>query len=325
MEAFKTNMNPDAINAQLAEQSEKKGFQSTFDVKNYLNVRLEGNETSKKLTIRLLPSSPENSTPFEKVYMHTIRVNKEVAASGWKTFVCPTHNHMGTSCPFCDVSEQAKIARMSTNNEQEKENYKNVESLNRVREMWIARCIERGHEEDGVKFWLIANTKDSPYAKIMAIWKNRWDKAQEKGKVNDIFSLNDGRDIDITITKKDGKNVFSIDVDDESTPLTDNYELGMSWINDTKKWSDVYKVKPVDYMEVIVAGGVPKYSKEKNGYVDAETEKQEAEAKAKAEFAANFTTPPVDYSKNIQPQSIEVTSYAAVNNATSDEVDDLPF
>jgi len=320
MATFKTNMNPDAVNAQILEGNKEKTYSTTFDVKNYLNVRLDANEQKKKLTIRLLPSSPESTTPFEKVYMHTIRVNKDVSASGWKTFVCPTHNHMGTSCPFCDVSEQAKKAKNSTNNELEKENYKNIESMNRVREMWIARCIERGHEEDGVKFWLISNAKDSPYAKIMAAWQNRWDKAKEKGQVNDIFDLNTGRDIDVTITKNDGKNVFSIDVDDERKPLTEDYELGMSWINDQKKWSDVYKVKPVEYMEVIVNGGVPMYSKDKGAYVSAEELKEEA----RKIVESNITEKPVDYAHNIVPQTATVTTSTETDDPITN-VDDLPF
>lgn len=321
MATFKTNMNPEAVNAQILEGNKEKTYSTTFDVKNYLNVRLDGNEQKKKLTIRLLPSSPESPTPFEKVYMHTIRVNKDVSASGWKTFVCPTHNHMGTSCPFCDVSEQAKRAKNSTNNESEKENYKNVESMNRVREMWIARCIERGHEEDGVKFWLIANSKDSPYAKIMSVWQNRWDKAKENGEINDIFDLNTGRDIDVTITKqKDGKNTFSIDVDDKSKPLTEDYELGMSWINDQKKWTDVYKVKPIEYMEVIVNGGVPMYSKDKGIYVDSEELKEEA----KRIVESNITAKPVDYAHNIVPQTATVSVPTASDDAITN-VDDLPF
>lgn len=291
MSNFNSNISSDAILKQLEEKAQEQQKKETvaFDPKNYLNVRLAPNEMEKTLTIRLLPSTSESDTPFTKVHMHSIKVNKEIQESGWKTFVCPTNNHMGDECPFCSMSAEAyKLMKLATN-PSEKNKYKEISTINRVKTMWVVRCIERGHEQEGVKFWLIPDSKDGAYAKIMALWTARWKKGQEKGVVNNIFDLNNGKDIDVTVKRSsDGKSVFSVVDSDERTPLTTDYEQGLSWINDTKKWSDVYKVKPFEYMEIIACGGVPVFDKEKNKYVDkndalAENEEEQRLAESNAD------------------------------------------
>lgn len=300
MSNFNSNISSEAILKQLEEkaQAQQKKETVAFDPKNYLNVRLAPNEMEKTLTIRLLPSTAESDTPFTKVHMHSIKVNKEIQESGWKTFVCPTNNHMGDECPFCSMSTEAyKLMKLATN-PSEKNKYKEISTINRVKTMWVVRCIERGHEQEGVKFWLIPDSKDGAYAKIMALWTARWKKGQEKGVINNIFDLNNGKDIDVTVKRSsDGKSVFSVVDSDERTPLTNDFEQGLSWINDSKKWSDVYKVKPFEYMEIIACGGVPVFDKEKNKYVDkndalAEKEEEQRLSESNAEeIPAEFASP----------------------------------
>ena len=149
---FSINVDADAVMAQY--EAEQKVFtpkKTQFNEKNYLQARLSDKETTKTLVIRLLPFSPQEKTPFKKVFMHTVKVNKEVAPNGWKTFVCPTHNKkdgevMGDSCPFCETSAKARELKSNSLDESTKKRYGDIEFLNRVKEMWIVRCIERGHE-----------------------------------------------------------------------------------------------------------------------------------------------------------------------------------
>lgn len=324
MSNFNTNITVDDVKRQLELENQKKVFTNVtaFDPKNYLNTRLGTNETSKTLTIRLLPPSAQGGIPFTKVHMHTIKVNKEISESGWKTFVCPIHNGMGDDCPFCALADSAKTAMKETANEREKEKYKEIANLNRAKEMWVVRCVQRGHEEDGVKFWLIPNSKDGAYAKIMNVWQTRWNKGVERGVENNIFDLNNGKDLDVTITKSaDGKNVVSVVDSDERTPLTTDYELGMKWLNDSKKWSDVYRVKPFEYMKIVCCGGVPVFSKEKNCYVDKNEELAEKEAEAES----NLTEQKVDYSKMPQPQEYNFMGQPFNSNNEPQEDEDLPF
>ena len=60
----------------VTEQYEKENStpinkkKTEFDPKNYLQARLGQGETTKSLTIRLLPFSPEGGSPFKKVFIH---------------------------------------------------------------------------------------------------------------------------------------------------------------------------------------------------------------------------------------------------------------
>ena len=46
----------------------------------------------------------------------------------------------------------------------------------------------------------------------------------------------------------------------------DNDELN-AWVNDSKKWSDVFAVKPYDYLKIILDGQVPFYDKNMQRWV----------------------------------------------------------
>lgn len=278
-------------------ESEKVAPQkkTKFDTKNYLQARLGENENSKSLTIRLLPFSPEGGYVFQEVHMHTVKVNKDVSSSGWKTFVCPTHNKnekgelFGDKCPFCEISAKAKELKMKSLDDVTKKQYGEIEFLNHERKMWVVRCIERGHEEDGVKFWLFnSSTKgDGPYDKIYNLAKQRL--GEDKF---DILDLNNGKDLVLTLTRGE-KGKTSIQIIDKSlpTPLSEDVEEGKKWLNDPKKWSDVYTVKPYDYMSIIADKGVPYYDKSKGKYVSKEEyDKSVEETKAATQAEAEKNT-----------------------------------
>lgn len=320
MSNFNVNINVEDVLSQRERETTKKA-QNTFSIKNYLQARLADNEDSKEITIRLLPFTPDGGSPFHKIFTHQVKVNKEVSPSGWKRFPCPVHNHMGDACPFCETAAQAKVFKKNATTESEKKKFEEVEFANYAKAAWLVRCIERGHEEDGVKYWLFSDSKqkDGIYDKIYAIFKKRL----EKGK--NIFDVNEGKDLCLTLNKDSmGKTRITVTDDDEWTPITTDFELGSSWINDTKTWTDVYTFKPYDYMSIIVQGGVPVYSKEEQKYVD----KKEYEAKEKADIDANLSRATVDLS-----QPVTVTG-AVIENMTvtkqeqpivTDDDDDLPF
>ena len=327
MSTFNVNIPVDAIVAQHEQQNVKR-TQNTFNVKNYLQARLGDNEDYKEMTIRLLPFNEKSLSPFYKVHMHQVKVNKEVSPSGWKRFPCPVKNNLGDKCPFCETAAQSRELKKTATLEATRKTYEEIEMANYPNNMWIVRCIERGHEEDGVKFWLFSDSKkkDGVYDKIYEIFKKR----KEKGK--NIFDLNEGKDIFLTLTKDSmGKTVIKITDDDEYTPLTTNYEQGVAWINDSKKWTDVYTVKPYEYMSIVVQGGVPVYSQEKNCYVD----KHENEQAQKQEIERNLTSQTVDMSKGFVVEDVTMSQIDDVvmnplystQNSTNPSIyeDDLPF
>lgn len=295
------NVNIDG--SQVLEQYDKEHVvikpKFEFNLKNYLQARLSATESSKTMTIRLLPLSPEGGSPFEKVYIHTVKVNKKVSSSGWKTFICPIHNHRGEKCPFCEVSEKAKELKFQSESEIEKKKYGDIEFSNRSKVAWVCRCIERGHEEDGPKFWLFNDSKkgNGIYDNIINIYKQRKEAAERKGKDCNIFDLIDGKDLIITLSKDaNGKTVTKIVDDDEKTPLCEDYDTLMGWINNTKTWDQVYTVKPYEFMSIIVQGQTPVWDKQKGGYV---SEEEMADANKKAdekEKEENLTEKSNDFS-----------------------------
>jgi len=331
---FSVNIDAEEVKNQY-EEEQKTNFptvkKTQFNEKNYLQARLSDKESSKTLTIRLLPfSQGGGGSPFKKVFMHTVKVNKEVSPSGWKTFVCPSHNKkdgvlMGEKCPFCETSAKARELKSKSIDEPTRKRYGDIEFLNKVKEMWIVRCIERGHEEDGVKFWLFNSSKkkDGVYDKIMNLAKIRSEAAARKGNQYSIFDLNNGLDLIITLTKTaDNKTSIQIVDDGFPSPLTDDFELGMKWIEDDKKWYEVYTVKPYDYMAIIAMGGVPIFSKELNKYVDRDEMNKIKEEAEKERLEEELTRETIDYSKIVNSSSIIIDGRGA-QEENDDE--DSPF
>lgn len=273
MDNFNVNINVDDILTQREEENVNLRV-NTFNVKNYLQARLSDKEDAKEITIRLLPFSPNGGSPFYKIFMHQVKVNKDVSPSGWKRFPCPQKNHVDGNCPFCETAELARTLKKNAVSDVDKKRYDEVEKSSYARPMWLVRCIERNHEEDGVKYWLFSDSKqkDGIYDKIHAIFRKRL----EKGK--NIFDLNSGKDLCLSLTKdSNGITRIAITDEDEWTPLTTDYDLGVSWINDPKVWTDVYKVKPYDYLSIILKGGVPVYNKELQKFVDRDEMKNQTE------------------------------------------------
>lgn len=319
------NIKVEDVLEQKEQQEVVKKPQVTFSEKNYLQARLAPNENKKSITIRLLPFSSTETSPFHKVHMHQVRVNKEVAQSGWKKFPCPIkNNHGGNACPFCEVAEEARKLKHDAVSEAEKKQYLEIEYANMPRDMWVVRCIERGHEEDGVKFWLFnsSKNKNGVYDKIINLFEQRFLSAQEKGKYHNIFDLNEGNDLTLTLTRNAlGKTEVNITDDYDKTPLSNNEQQALEWINDSKLWSDIYVTKSYDYMSVIVEGGIPVYDKVKGTYVD----KNKSIEEQKISQQSN-TMPTVDlstYNEQVQITENEVMHTNPILVDTDD--DDLPF
>ena len=176
-----------------------------------------------------------------------------------------------------------------------------------------------------MKFWLFNDSKkgDGVYDKIINIYNQRKEAAEKKGKTSNIFDLNNGKDLIMTLTKDMlNKTVIKIVDDDEKSPLTTDYDLGMKWVNDEKQWTDVYTVKNYDYMKIVAQGGVPTFDKVKKCFVDkAELDKQTKEADEK-EMAENMAEQKRDFSSfepDIQQPQPNPT------NMASQQYNDMPF
>ena len=313
-----------------AQEKEKVKFNNVeFDERHYLNTRLDKKETSKELVIRLLPFSEEEQSPFKKIHVHSVKVTNNRGEKQWKKYMCPIKMKKGDKCPFCETADKAYKLREEASNEIEAKNYGDVAFMNSAKNYWLVRCIDRDHEEDGVKFWRFPDAKngDGIWDKIYALFETK----QRRG-VN-IFDLYEGKDLVITVNKQTSANgkekmVYQIQDDEKIRPLADTEEQMEAWVSDPMTWEQVYSVKSYDYLSIVVeTGKTPVWDKEQNKWIsqdDNETIKTEAE-KEKVEEAINAQNQDFSsFTVDIKTPKTEVKA-AAPQTKVEEYTDDLPF
>ncbi len=263
-------------------QASKK---TSFDPKNYLDLKLKEHEVTKTVKVRFLPISASDGTVFFDVITHALKVDKEIAKSGFKSYVCLNDKKTGSTeeCPICKKSkelfENASKARQEGNEALSKSLFKEACSLKKKR-TFITRVIDRDHEDEGVKFWRFnENTKgEGIHDKLMSLYETRKREALEDGEENySIFDLYNGKDIIINVTKSlipDGfggmKETIAYNITDSGNrkPLSKDIDKANSWLNDEKTWRDVYSLKTADYLELVVDGKIPIFNKEEGRFVE---------------------------------------------------------
>jgi hypothetical protein len=314
--------------------SEKKN--GTFDAKNYLNTRLSDGEEEKTITIRLLPMDLETGNPFVVIHTHNVKVPSTMVKPGekpYKSYIClaknPGINHekYGSKCPFCEINREAYNESTKTTDPQLKKHYQEISIANLSREAVICRCIERGKEDEGVKFWKfnLRADKTDPYNQIVKLATLRKEEAERKGKVNNILDIYDGRDLNVTITAE-GTSAPTVVDDSDRSPLSENEELMKKWIFDSKKWQDVFTCKPYEYLALVSEMKTPWFDKSNNVWVDKneyDGVNKSAIAEADAEIiAAKAAVASVVTNSNVQVDDEKKKKF--ITNITLND-DDMPF
>lgn len=331
------NIALDSFVIEGSKTSDKKN--GVFDAKNYLNTRLADGEDEKTITIRLLPMDLKTGNPFVIVHTHNVKVPSTMVKPGekpYKSYICLAknadinHEKFGNKCPFCEINREAYLESTKLTDPQQIESYRKVSLANLSREAVICRCIERGKEDEGVKFWKfnLRTDKTDPCNQIIKLAALRREEAERKGKVNNILDIYEGRDLNITFTAE-GTSAPTVVDDSDRSPLSENEELMKKWIYDEKKWQDVFTCKPYEYLWLVSQMKTPWYDKANNVWVDKDaydnvskgevaSADAEIEAAHVAMVAGATTTPaPTAESKNIE------AFRAAVH--VNDDPDELPF
>lgn len=306
----------------LEEQNEnlkkpKNDFQNSkklsFDPKNYLDLKLQEHEATKRVRVRFLPISSTDSTVFFDITTHALKVDKEIARSGFKSYVCLNDKNVNSEeeCPICKKSKElfdkSAEARKNGNDALSKSLFKEACSLKKKR-TFIARVIDRDHEDEGVKFWRFnENSKgEGIYDKLMSLYNTRKQESIEDGDGEyNIFDLYEGKDIIINVVKSqipDGfggmKDTIAYNITDSGNkkPLSEDVEKANGWLTDPKTWKDVYSNKTADYLELVVNGKIPVYNKELGKYVEkteSDAQAQKAQEEAATEILQqNYNTSP---------------------------------
>ena len=130
--------------------------------------------------------------------------------------------------------------------------------------MYILKVIERGNEEEGVKFWRFKHNwkGNGPIDKIIPIWRNK----------GDVTDANEGRDLILilqTLPLPGGRGeyttVSSVMYEDPGK-LSEDQTQTKEWTEDERTWKDVYSQKPVEYLEAISKGLEPVWDSELKKY-----------------------------------------------------------
>lgn len=335
MGKFNGNVSGSAVEESMDKPQKTAQKKNDFDTKNYLDTKLADGQNERTITVRILPVSNEDGNFRIAVKTHNLKVNRRIAQSGFKSFLClddpqvPNYNP-SIRCPICEKSqyyfEEAKKCR-ETDKEKSKKLFMKACSLkNKV--TYIVRVIERGKESEGVKFWRFnENTQGKGiYDSLIALYKQRKNDMAEEGIENyNIFDLDNGRDIVLNLTRterSDGQEGVAIQITDKSInkPLTNDIELGNAWINDVKKWYNAYTVKSPEYLSIIADDMIPYFDraqekfvpKTEQDFLDAEKRKNEANAAVEAA------------SEILKERTMEQQSIPQVTPSDDNDID-LPF
>ena len=318
-----------------------------YDKHNYLDFSIPEGKKMREITIRLLPVVVDDDKPhkyFQIVHLHSIPVHKDLKPnkSGKKAYMCLNaknvaidHEKYGSKCPICEAQQELwKMWHDENDVTKKKEILKSINQLE-IREYCIVRCIERGKESEGPKFWRIPLRQDQTdaYHKITLLAKQRNEESKEAGGNLNIFCPYNGRDLTVTFTE--GNGAPTIIDKGVSTPVTRDEELLSKWYYDEKKWSDVFSTKPYDYIKIAFDGEIPWFDKANNKWVtknetdiakanneseiNAKIEETEKQFTAKPEHIANNTSNDDLFTNRIIPNQGYQTSSSTFDTT------DLPF
>lgn len=244
----------DAVLAQYEKSQQASGggqgkMSQDERMKKYFALILDDKSNSGTRRVRILPTK-DGSSPFKEAWYHEIQVGGK-----WQKFYDPGKNDNERS-PLNEVYEEL----MATGKESDKELAKQYKS----RKFYIVKVIDRDAEQDGVKFWRFKHNykNEGILDKIIPIWRNK----------GDITDPEKGRDLIIELTKQKtpkgaAYTTVSTIMYDDPTVIHEDAKLMKEWVDDELTWLDVYSKKPVEYLEAIARGEVPRWDNDKGGYV----------------------------------------------------------
>ena len=344
------NITPEAIENEGYNNGPARAQSSTFDAKNYLNVKLDKDQDEKKIFIRLLTVDKDTNSPFKHIKMHNCQVLKEVSESGFKSYVCLHQTkgkyteELGDKCPFCEKRNeyfQMYDKYMKEGQVELAKEWARKSGSLKPTEACIVRCIERGKEDEGVKFWKfnLRSDKLDPENQIRKLYNDKKEECEmEHLPIENVLDIDTGYDLKVTIQRKytnegkpTDKTTISVSLFGKPKPLTADPELREKWLNDEKIWSDVFVAKPYEYLKIILDGKQPYFDKEKQVWVefkDSKTYAKEKEEERNGELsAANEAIKRAEQQAVMDELKYEEKKASVASPTISNDEDDdgLPF
>lgn len=277
MQNFSSNQDVLDYMANGGSRSMKEGTTSNrvYDVKRYLNTRIEPGEKQKIVNIALLPidNLPEHAgLNFQPVELHKQKVyNPQTNKTEWKTFFCLKNTHgldpaLGNKCPFCEESMLNYMEAKKATDDVTQKAFKTRGNELRSKGGMIVRCIDLDHMDEGVKFYRFNQSYKGDG--IFDMIKN---EMEENGNEPDFFDIHTGRKLKLTFkTDAQGRTYcFTVRASKDKGPIVNDENLLQAWVNDSTKWTDVYSVKEYGYGKLLLSGVANPYKvKETGEWVD---------------------------------------------------------
>lgn len=351
---YVANVSASAIEKQREELANRNRPQEplagkiNFDPNNYLDTRLKDGEAERTVKIRILPISDTNPGIFHILHTHQLKVDTQISKSGFKSYICLgdqnlTPEEKAGGCPLCRKMNELLEKNHAIDPKDESRKDERISLFKQAmqyqpKDTYIVRVIDRDKEAEGVKFWRFNAHTDGKgiYDQLMSLYDIRNKEYVDAGQgPYNIFDLEKGKDIIIKLNKvanEKGELKTAATITDAGipTPLSRDPKQAEAWIRDTKTWRNLYAIKPAEYLQIIADGKIPAFDKVNNCWTefrDFTKERQEAEAKAKAEYeagqqaAANI----VNHVESTEVPGVVTTAQAAAGPSGAETGDDLPF
>ena len=195
----------------------------------------------------------------------------------------------------------------------------------RSRQYFIVRCIERGKEHEGVKFWRFPAVQDGSgiMDKIAPLVK----------KYGAFWNPFEGYDLTISIIRdKSGPNkaVYSKAasiIPDRESKLFEDENQAIQTLEDPMVWTDVFRKKPQDYLLLVAEGLEPMWDAEAKKFVGKVEDGITTYSNEKPAERTNYETPTQSNTASETTTTSEDTATAPQQPEATTElkIDDLPF
>lgn len=285
-------------------------FEATkTDLTKYFTIMLPENENKGEKTVRLLPFEPNSRELFKLVKFHNLKVGNK-----WRKLYDPEQD--GEVSPLNDMYRIL--------NRGDKED-KKLSYTYKSRDFYIIRCIERGREEEGVKFWRFpARDGEGVMDKLNPLIEKQNQRKPGSGAI--WRPDGSGRDIIISIVRDKGKGknytkVSSIQLDDPS-PLSNDPKQAEMWLNDTLSYRDVFRKKPTEFLELVAQGVEPYWDMATQKFVPKHNEDEGGEV-----YTHNDVALPIPSAERFDEDENQTLDAEESNETIPVQVDDidLPF
>jgi hypothetical protein len=268
------------------------------DLSKYFTLTLPDKVNSGERIIRILPIDT-NGKWYEIGKFHSLKIGKN-----WTKLYDPAQD--GEESPLNDMY------KILINGDKED---KTLANSYRSRDFYIIRCIERGKEHEGVKFWRFNKVNDGSgiMDKLVPLMKHLDNKKPGAGA---IFRPDaEGRDITISLVRdvvKGFPKVAQIMLDDPS-PLSTNADDATAWLSNEMTWKTIYKKKPIEFLRIVAEGFEPAWDSESKKFV------------AKSDDMGGTTTYVAPTKDTTYAEPTDMSAPEDMGSPISLDTEDLPF